>query len=88
MEGPDAKTKAVGTGPFVFIEWVQGDHILLTKNKNYWQTGRPYLDGVRVSIVKDAQAMVAQLEAGALDLIKRRRCATSLGSRPTRSTRS
>jgi peptide/nickel transport system substrate-binding protein len=70
MEGPDAKLKAVGTGPFVFTEWAQGDHILLTKNKNYWQTGRPYLDEVRVGVVKDAQAMVAQLEGGAVDLIK------------------
>ena len=70
MEGPEAKLKAVGTGPFVFSEWAQGDHILLTKNRNYWQTGRPYLDEVRVSILKDAQAMVAQLEGGAVDLIK------------------
>jgi ABC-type transport system substrate-binding protein len=75
VEGPDAKLKAVGTGPFVFTEWAQGDHILLTKNKNYWQTGRPYLDEVRVSILKDAQAMVAQLEGGAIDLIKAPRCA-------------
>ena len=26
MEGPDAKTSAVGTGPFSFTEWIQGDH--------------------------------------------------------------
>ena len=70
MEGPDARLKAVGTGPFVFTEWAQSDHILLTKNKSYWQTGRPYLDEVRVSIVKDPQAMVAQLEGGVVDLIK------------------
>jgi len=70
MDGPDAKLKAVGTGPFVFTEWAQGDHILLTKNKSYWQTSRPYLDEVRVTIVKDPQAMVAQLEGGVVDLIK------------------
>ena len=38
-EGPDAKTKAVGTGPFTFVEWVQGDHVTFGKNKNYWQIG-------------------------------------------------
>ena len=46
IEGPDAKTKAVGTGPFTFVEWVQGDHLSLAKNPNYWQSGRPYLDGI------------------------------------------
>jgi len=44
MEGPDATKKAIGTGPFKFVEWVPGDHILFTKNQNYWRTGRPYLD--------------------------------------------
>ena len=70
VEGPDVKSKAVGTGPFSFVEWAPGDHISLIRNKNYWQTGRPYLEGVRVSIVKDVQAMVTYLEAGALDAIK------------------
>ncbi|HEU0167398.1 MAG TPA: ABC transporter substrate-binding protein, partial [Chloroflexota bacterium] len=67
-QGPDAKSKVVGTGPFVFDEWVQGDHIKLSKNKNYWRSGLPYLDGVMVSILKDTQAMIAQFEAGALDI--------------------
>ena len=59
LEGPDAKTKIVGTGPFTFVEWVQGDHFTFTRNKNYWQTGRPYLDGVSIKVFKDAQAQIA-----------------------------
>jgi peptide/nickel transport system substrate-binding protein len=68
MEGPDAKTKIVGTGPFTFVEWVQGDHFTFTHNKNYWQSDRPYFDGASIKVFTDAQAQVAQLEAGVLDL--------------------
>jgi peptide/nickel transport system substrate-binding protein len=68
-EGPNAKSEAVGTGPFILKEWVQGDHVTLVKNTNYWQSGRPYLDAIEYKILRDAQTMVAQLEAGALDLV-------------------
>jgi peptide/nickel transport system substrate-binding protein len=68
-EGPDSKMKAVGTGPFAFVEWVQGQYLSFEKNKNYWQSGRPYLDGVKVSIKADAVAMVTELEAGAGDVV-------------------
>jgi peptide/nickel transport system substrate-binding protein len=68
-EGPNAKSQAVGTGPFVLKEWVQGDHITLVKNTNYWQSGRPYLDTIEYKILRDAQTMVTQFEAGTLDMI-------------------
>ena len=68
-EGPDAKTKAVGTGAFTFQEWVQGDHVTYGKNQNYWQSGQPYLDGIMLAIANDQQAMVAQFESGASDFM-------------------
>lgn len=69
MEGPNAKTAVVGTGPFTFVEWVQGDHLSLAKNPNYWLTDRPYLDAFQVSILRDQAALSAQFESGALDVI-------------------
>ena len=69
MQGPDAKSTLVGTGPFKFVEWVQNDHITLTKNPNYWLSGRPYLDGVQVSINSDPSAAVKEIEGGGLDLL-------------------
>jgi peptide/nickel transport system substrate-binding protein len=48
---------------------VQNDHITIEKNPNYWQTGRPYLDGVQVTIISDASAAVKQFEGGALDVL-------------------
>jgi peptide/nickel transport system substrate-binding protein len=68
MQGPDAAMKSVGTGAFVLAEWSQGDHLTFTRNKNYWQSGRPYLDGIQTPIVKDPTAMIAQLESGAIDV--------------------
>ncbi|MBV9325291.1 MAG: ABC transporter substrate-binding protein [Chloroflexi bacterium] len=68
-EGPDGTSKIVGTGPFAFVEWAQGDHFTLTKNTNYWQTGRPYLDGV-VTSVRNQSAMALQLVGGNLDSLR------------------
>ena len=62
-------TKPTGTGPFTFAEYVQGDHFTLKKNPNYWQTGKPYLDGIEIKIFIDPQSMMTQLEAGAIDLV-------------------
>ena len=61
----------MGTGPFRFVEWSQGDHLEVAKYQSYWQSGVPYLDGVRVHRLQIAQAMVAQLEAGSLDYFVR-----------------
>jgi peptide/nickel transport system substrate-binding protein len=69
MQGPEATTKAVGTGPFTFVEWLPGSTIRLAKNKNYWQSGVPYLDEIQFSIIPDASALANALEAGSVDLI-------------------
>jgi peptide/nickel transport system substrate-binding protein len=68
VQGPDRDQKLVGTGPFVQTDWVQGDHVAFRRFPNYWQPDLPYLDEIRVNIVKDPQTLVAQLEAGALDI--------------------
>jgi peptide/nickel transport system substrate-binding protein len=69
VEGADAKTTIVGTGPFVLNERVPGDHFTFTRNKNYWQSGKPYLDGV-VTNIRNQQNMALQLEGGTLDAVK------------------
>ncbi len=62
------KSRGIGTGPFKFVEWNPGSTIRLARNQNYWQPGKPYLDELVFQIAPDAQAMVLQLEAGAVDL--------------------
>src|ERR1051326_1192847 len=68
LEGPNAGRSAGGTGPFVLNEWVQGDHLTFKRNPNYWQSGKPYLDELQVSISSDAQANLLRFEASALDV--------------------
>jgi peptide/nickel transport system substrate-binding protein len=67
VEGPNAQSGALGTGPFTLAEWVQGDHATYSKNPNYWQSGRPYLDTIQLTIAHDPQAQQVQFESGVQD---------------------
>jgi len=58
----------IGTGPFVFKEFVRGDHILLERNSDYWDKPKPYVDRIIVRFVPDAAARAAALETGAANL--------------------
>ncbi len=49
----------MGTGPFIFVEHVKGSHWVGKKNPNYWDKGKPYLDGYRALFIKDSAAQVA-----------------------------
>ncbi|QPC80526.1 ABC transporter substrate-binding protein [Phototrophicus methaneseepsis] len=56
----------VGTGPFMWTEYVPDQYIKLTKNENYY-LGTPQLDEVILQMYADASTMLADLESGALD---------------------
>jgi peptide/nickel transport system substrate-binding protein len=63
--GTDA-TNPVGTGPFRFAEWVQGDHVTLTRNENYW--GTPVaLSQATFRFISDPTAAFASMMAGDVD---------------------
>ena len=57
-------SKPMGTGPFVFKEWKKGDYILLEKNADYWQAGKPSLQRIVFRIISDASARAASFETG------------------------
>jgi ABC-type transport system substrate-binding protein len=56
--------KPIGTGPFVFKEWVPGDHYTATRNPNYWRTGLPYLDSITFKPVIDTTSRTNAMLAG------------------------
>jgi len=53
------ETHVMGTGPFLFVEHVKGSHWVGKKNPNYWDKGKPYLDGYRALFIKSSSAQVA-----------------------------
>jgi len=58
----------VGTGPFVFGEWVRGSHIILRRNPDYWDQPKPYLDQIIYRFIGDPAAAVAALETGEVQI--------------------
>jgi peptide/nickel transport system substrate-binding protein len=56
----------VGTGPYMFKEWVGGQKIVLISNPGYFE-GRPYIDGYVMRIIPDTATMFLELRAGGID---------------------
>jgi peptide/nickel transport system substrate-binding protein len=55
------ETNVMGTGPFKFVEHVKGSHWVAKKNPDYWDKGKPYLDGYRALFISSSSAQVAAL---------------------------
>ena len=52
--GGDFRRHPVGTGPFAFVAWEEGQALILKKNKNYFEKDTignrlPYLNGIKIS---------------------------------------
>lgn len=74
-EGTDVLTnpynlKPVGTGPFKFVSFKPGESLVLTRNENYWDKGKPYLDKVVFRFINDPATVSAAMESGNADLVQ------------------
>jgi peptide/nickel transport system substrate-binding protein len=56
----------IGTGPYMFKEWVPGQKIVLISNPDYFE-GRPYIDGNIMRIIPDTATMFLELRANGID---------------------
>jgi peptide/nickel transport system substrate-binding protein len=56
----------VGTGPYMFKEWVTGQKIVLVSNPDYFE-GKPYIDGYIMRIIPDMATMFLELRALGID---------------------
>ncbi|SLN24153.1 ABC transporter substrate-binding protein [Oceanibacterium hippocampi] len=58
----------IGTGPFKFVNWERGSHLMLERNPDYWDAGKPGIDQLIVRFIPDTGARVVAFETGELDL--------------------
>jgi oligopeptide transport system substrate-binding protein len=72
--GHDFRNHPVGTGPFRFKLWKEGEKLILLKNENYFEKDKdgnrlPYLDAVAVSFIKDRQTGFLEFVKGNFDFL-------------------
>jgi peptide/nickel transport system substrate-binding protein len=65
--GKEFTSHPVGTGPFVFDQWVPGSHVTVKRNPNYWEkdaAGKalPFLDEVTIQAIPDDTVRYANLQ--------------------------
>ena len=59
----------VGSGPYKLVEWIDGDHLTLERNEDYWdKDNMPYYKQIVYSFIADMPARASALEAGTVDV--------------------
>jgi peptide/nickel transport system substrate-binding protein len=62
-----------GSGPFMFSEWVKGDHLLLKRNPHYWMkdsqgVALPYLQSIKYRPITNESVEFSNLQTGAINV--------------------
>jgi peptide/nickel transport system substrate-binding protein len=64
----DMRQRPIGTGPFKFVEFKPNERITVTRNPDYWKTGRPYLDGIEYTIIRNQSTATLAFVTGKFDM--------------------
>ncbi len=68
--GAEFPFKPIGTGPYRWSQWIQGQRVVLERNPNYWGAA-PKTDRIVIRPVLDVNTGVIELETGGLHFILR-----------------
>jgi len=72
--GSNYRSHPVGTGPFAFVAWEEGQALVLKKNEHYFEKDSngyplPYLDGIKVSFFDSKATEFLEFQQNRLDFI-------------------
>jgi peptide/nickel transport system substrate-binding protein len=68
-EDGDLKKRMIGTGPYVLKEHTRKVRIVLQRNPDYWDSGRPYVDEYVILSAPDAATRMAAFRTGQSDFL-------------------
>ena len=73
LEGKDfnqaMNRELLGSGPYMFKEWVSGDSITLVRNPKYWDDPKPTIESITFKYNPETNTLVTMLQSGEVDMI-------------------
>lgn len=68
------RNNPVGSGPFIFKVWKEGEKLVLIKNSSYFEVDNkgnrlPYIDAVSITFIADKQSELLEFIKGRIDFI-------------------
>jgi ABC-type transport system substrate-binding protein len=70
LADPEGAAHPVGTGPFVFEEWIPNQRFVGVRNPDYWQEDLPYLDEIEFRPITEFQSALNALQTGEVDVVQ------------------
>lgn len=65
--GYNLNSRPIGSGPFKFVKYQPKNVISFVRNPDYYEPGKPYLDGMEWRIISDTAALTTALVSGGAD---------------------
>jgi ABC-type transport system substrate-binding protein len=57
-------TQPIGTGPFIFKQWIRDETLTVVKNPHYWRTGLPHVSEIVFHVITDPTTRLESLQSG------------------------
>ena len=72
--GKEFRSHPVGTGPFTFVKWMEGNMLILHRNERYFEKDAdgqalPYLDAVNIRFINNKSTEFLKFMNGELDFV-------------------
>ncbi|MFZ0172040.1 MAG: ABC transporter substrate-binding protein, partial [Acidimicrobiales bacterium] len=62
-------TDPIGTGPFIFKQWIVDSTLTVTKNPNYWRPGVTHVDKIVFHVITDPTTRLQSLQSGQIQFM-------------------